>query len=213
MVDGQGKVVAPKTAAFLQAGPEKAFADLEQTLRRALAASSTEKKGNSETKRSRGAAAAASNAPPSLQASGPAEYPFGAGCTAQLDGLASQPALNGCRVEVLGYDTSKGRFMVKLLEGQGDRDEDGASGAAPKSSSDGNENNRNNSSGSGRVIAVRPCSLAPLSSNEKDGDSVSDATAAEASEALSNLQSIEAPPSVGFLGQVTINYHCGLFSR
>jgi len=170
-------VVSPKTTAFLQAGPERAFADLEQVLRRALAASSS------------GKAAA-----PNLQASGPAEYPFGAGCVAVLDGLASQPNLNGCKVEVLGFDTSKGRFMVKLLAGGQGGDnggtEGGGGGAAPSVTNDGSSSSKNE-----RVIAVRPCSLAPLNSGNDDDDGASDA--------LSNLQSIEAPPSVSTPNQVS----------
>lgn len=186
-------VVAPKTTAFLQAGPERAFADLEQVLRRALAASSSGKSGNNkgESKRSRDGASSPATAAPNLQASGPAEYPFGAGCVAQLDGLASQPSLNGCKVEVLGFDTAKGRFMVKLLAGGQGFDHDGTEGggAAPSITNNGS------SSENERVIAVRPCSLAPLNSGDDDG----------ARDALSNLQSIEAPPSVSAPNQGTKN--------
>jgi hypothetical protein len=169
VVDGRGVVVAPKTAAFLRVGPEQAFADLERTLRRTLAAAAP-----------KAAPEAAPAKPSGAEAAGPAAYPFGVGCVAVLDGLAAEPALNGRRVQVLEFDPAKGRFMVRLLEGEE------------------------------RVLAVRPCSLAPENSTDKSSSSSSSATAgdrdqddaaaastAAAAAALSNLRSIEPPPSVG----------------
>lgn len=191
VVDGQGRVAAPKTAAFLQVGPEQAFADLERTLRRTLAAAAPSAAPSGPPKGSSSSAVHAA-----AEGSG-AEYPFGVGRVAQLDGLASDPALNGRSVNVLGFDPATGRFRVQLLEG----------------------------SGGGRVLAVRPCSLAPAEDSEstdssslsangsiataednRDQDEAAAAAAAEAAAALSNLRSIEPPPSVGCSARA----RCGL---
>mmetsp|Transcript_11901 Transcript_11901/g.27900 ORF Transcript_11901/g.27900 Transcript_11901/m.27900 type:complete len:379 (+) Transcript_11901:280-1416(+) len=65
------------------------------------------------------------------------EYPYGVGCVAVVEGLAKEPSLNGRKCRVLGFDPAAGRFRVELLtEGL--------------------------TAGTGRLLALRPCSLAPF---------------------------------------------------
>jgi hypothetical protein len=112
VLDGKGGCASRKTQAFLQHG-EAAFAALEALLSKLLPAAPT-------------AAASAAASAAAAQANG-----YAPGSTLLLEGLKSDPSLNGARVRVLGFDTASGRFSVAL-------EADAA-----------------------RVLAVRPCSLAP----------------------------------------------------
>ena len=89
--DKHGRCVSRKTVAFLQEGPDAAFADVERLLRPLVGG-------------------AAVVAPGPL----PADSPYAVGAVAVLEGLAASPALNGQRVVVRGFDTAKGRFVVAL---------------------------------------------------------------------------------------------------
>lgn len=111
VLDGRGGCASPRTLAFLQHG-EAAFTALEALLARLVPAPAP-------AAAAAGAAAAAANG-------------YAPGSVLALEGLRSDPALNGARVRVLGFDAATGRFSVAL-------EADAA-----------------------RVLAVRPCSLAPL---------------------------------------------------
>ena len=97
VVDKSGRCVSRKTVAFLQQGPDAAFADVERLLKPLVGG---------------GAAAAAPPPPPAGPL--PADSPYAVGAVAVLEGLAASPALNGQRVVVRGFDTAKGRFVVAL---------------------------------------------------------------------------------------------------
>ena len=110
VLDGKGGCASRKTLPFLQHG-EAAFAALEALLARLLPPAPAPAPA--------AAAAAAANG-------------YAPGSVLLLEGLKSDPSLNGARVRVLGFDTATARFSVAL-------EADAA-----------------------RVLAVRPCSLAPV---------------------------------------------------
>jgi hypothetical protein len=105
VLDGKGGCVSKKTLAFLQHG-EAAFTALEALLARLVPSPAP-------------AAAAAANG-------------YAPGSVLLLEGLKSDPSLNGARVRVQGFDTATGRFSVAL------------------------------EADATRVLAVKPCSLAPI---------------------------------------------------
>jgi hypothetical protein len=112
VLDGKGGCASRKTLPFLQHG-EAAFAALEALLVRLVPSAPP-------------APAAAAAAATAAAANG-----YAPGSVLLLEGLKSDPSLNGARVRVLGFDTATARFNVAL-------EADAA-----------------------RVLAVRPCSLAP----------------------------------------------------
>lgn len=118
VLDGDGNFLSRKTAAFLQYDVA-AFQDLVRVVRRGLLLSEGADKDTS----------------PLLHAS----YPYRIGAKVTIDGLKSNPEMNGQEATVLGFQTATGRFQVRLQ--------------------------------SGRAVAIRPCSLAPVNdADNNDGD-------------------------------------------
>ena len=112
VLDGKGGCASRKTLPFLQHG-EAALAALEALLERLVPAP------------------APAPAPAAAAAAAAAANGYAPGSVLLLEGLKSDPSLNGARVRVLGFDTATARFSVAL---EADAE---------------------------RVLAVRPCSLAP----------------------------------------------------
>jgi hemerythrin len=115
-------------------------------------------------------------------------YPYASGCIALIDGLVSTPELNGRKCKVLKFDVKSGRFVVEMLL------DDGVGADVL------GENQ------TGKVISVRPCSLAPSTdSSPQENKKVKMANNAAEEEggeegddaAVSvRLEKIDVPPSV-----------------
>jgi hypothetical protein len=88
VLDGKGKCASRKTLSLLQHGPEAAFADLEKLLLKLVSLTT---------------------------AAIPSSYGYEVGSILLLDGISSEPSLNGRKVCVEGFITATGRFSVRLV--------------------------------------------------------------------------------------------------
>jgi len=98
VIDANGRCISRKTKAFLRAGPDAAFADVERLVWQAL--------------KQAGPSGGLAEASAVLNAYAP-------GSLVRLE-LPSTPELDGSAAVVVGFDTAKGRYIVEL-QGQPER--------------------------------------------------------------------------------------------
>jgi hemerythrin len=121
VIGTKGQCISRATDSFLKVGPEQAFYQAEVVMRKALPPDNISNIGRN------------------------GGYVFTVGTSVRLDGVKSQPQLNGVVASIVAFDTTSGRYIVEL----------------------GGEGNIKNDASKPRLdrISVRPCCIAPLSAD------------------------------------------------